>query len=176
MITRECHPTQKFGGSISSHKANIIITHDDTLGVDPGMGFPHVDLNPIPIPIDLIPESLDMVLAPRETSSLGCPKLVEDLEDNVHHTSTASGEYISPHTLSLVAPLPPKDLYPEIDLNGNFPGTDVTGNYLTVGINDNLIGIDVNGNLLGDNPNDNISPDEPLNCLGLFLMAKGQLQ
>ena len=125
----------------------------------------------------MIPESPDEVLVPKEMSSLGCPKPVdEDLEDNVHHTSTASGEYISPHTLSLIVHLPPKDLCPEIDLNGNFPGPDVTGNYLKVGINDNLIGIDVNGNLLGDNPNDNVLPDKPLNWLWLFLMAKGQSQ
>ena len=34
-VTRECHPTPRFWGSIFSHKANIISTHDDTLGVDP---------------------------------------------------------------------------------------------------------------------------------------------
>ena len=42
-----------------------------------------------PIPINMIPESSDDILAPKEMLSLGCPKLVdEDLEDNVHHTST----------------------------------------------------------------------------------------
>ena len=71
------------------------------------MGLPHVDLSPIPIPIDIITESPDEVLAPKQTSSLRCPKLVdEDLEDNVHHTSTITGEYISPPTSPLKVHLP----------------------------------------------------------------------
>ena len=135
-IPSECHPLAKFWGSISSHKANIIRLHDDTLGVDQGMGFPHMGLNFIPI--NMIPESSDDILAPKEMLSLGCPKLVdEDLEDNVHHTSTAAGEYISPPTSSLKVHLPPtaKDLCPVIDPNDNFLGTDVNGNYLEVDIN-----------------------------------------
>ena len=143
------------------------------------MGFPHVGSNPTPIQIDMIPESPDGVLAHKETSSLGCLNLFEDLEDNVHHTSTTAGEYISPYASPLKVILlltSVKDLYPEIDLNGNFPGTNVTDNYLKVGINDNLIGVDVNSNLLGDNPNDNVTPDKPLNWPGLFLMAKVQSQ
>ena len=79
--------------------------HGDTLDVDQGMGFPHLGLNPIPI--NMIPESSDDILAPKEMLSLGCPKLVdEDLEDNVHHTSTAAGEYVSPPTSSLKVHLP----------------------------------------------------------------------
>ena len=123
----------------------------------------------------MIPESPDEVPSPKETSSLGCPKLVDDdLEDNVHHTSTLAGEYLSPPTTSLKVHLPPaaKDLCPEIDHNG----IDVNGNYFEVDINGNFIGKDVNGNLLGDNPNDNVPPDKPLNWPGLFLMAKGQPQ
>ena len=110
---------------------------------------------------------------------MGCPKLVDEyLEDNVHHTSTAAGEYISPPTLSLKVHLPPtaKDLCPGIDLNDNVLGIDVNGNYLEVDINVDFIGNDVNGNLLGDNHNDNIPPDKPLNWPGLFLTAKGQPQ
>ena len=148
--------------------------HGDTLDVDQGMGFPHLGLNPIPI--NMIPKSSDDILAPKEMLSLGCPKLVdEDLEDNVHHTSTAVGEYISPPTSSLKVHLPPtaKDLCPGIGLNDNFLGIDVNGNYLEVDINVDFIGNDIHGILLGDNPNDNIPPDKPLNWPGLFLMAEG---
>ena len=142
--------------------------HGDTLDVDQGMGFPHMGLNPIHI--NMIPKSSDDILAPKEMLSLGYPKLVDEhLEDNVHHTSTAAGEYISPPTSSLKIHLPPiaKDLCPGIGLNDNF---------LEVDINVDFIGNDVNGNLLGDNPSDNIPPDKPLNWPGLFLMAKGQPQ
>ena len=107
-VTRECHPTPRFWGPIFSHKANIISTHDDALGIDQGMGLLHVGSNPIPILIDSIPESPGEVLASKEISSLGYPKSVdEDLEDNVHHTSTASGEYIFhliPHFLRFLCP------------------------------------------------------------------------
>ena len=99
--------------------------------------------------------------------------------DNVHHTSTTTGEYISPPTSPLKVHLPltgAKDLCPDVDINCNFLGFDVNGNYLEVDINGNFIGTDINGNLLGDNPNDNVPPDKPLNWLGLFLMAKGQSQ
>ena len=177
---RECHPTSKVWESTPSPKAHITSSHDDILGIDPGMGLPHVDLSPIPIPIDIITESPDEVLAPKQTSSLGCPKLVdEDLEDNFHHTSTTTGEYISPPTSALKVHLPltgAKDLCPDVDINCNFLGFDVNGNYLEVDINGNFIGTDINGNLLGDNPNDIVPPDKPLNWLGLFLMAKGQSQ
>ena len=177
---RECHPTSKVWESTPSPKAHITSSHDDILGVDPVMGLPHVDLSPIPIPIDIITESPDEVLAPKQTSSLGCPKLVdEDLEDNVHHTSTITGEYISPPTSPLKVHLPltgAKDLCPDVDINCNFLGFDVNGNYLEVDINGNFIGTDINGNLLGGSPNDNVPPDNHLNWLGLFLMAKGQSQ
>ena len=151
--------------------------HGDTLDVDQGMAFPHMSLNPIPI--HMVPKSSDDILSPKEMLSLGYPKLVDkDLEDRVHHISTAAGEYISPPTSSLKAHLLPtaKDLCPGIGLNDNFLGIDVNGNYLEVDINVEFIGNDVNGNLLGDNPNDNIPPDKPLNWPGLFLMAKEQPQ
>ena len=125
------------------------------------MGFPHMGLNPIPI--NMIRKSSDDILAPKEKLSLGCPKLVdEDLEDNVHQTSTTAGEYVSPPTSSLKVHLPPtaKDLCPGIDLNDNVLGIDVNGNYIEVDINVDFIGNDVCGNLLGDNPNDNIPPDK----------------
>ena len=104
---------------------------------------------------------------------------MQDLEDNVHHTSTTTGEYISCPTSALKVHLPltsAKYLCPDVDINCNFLGFDVNGNYLEVDINGNFIGTDINGNLLGDNPNDNVPPDKPLNWLGLFLMAKGQSQ
>ena len=130
-------------------------------------------LNPIPNP-----KFPGEVLPPKQTSSLGCHKLIdENLEDNVHHTSTATGEYISPPTSPLQVHLPltgTNDLCPGIDLNSNFLVIDVNGNYLKVDINGEFIGIDVNSNLLGDNPNDSVPPDKHLNWLGLFLMAKGQ--
>ena len=50
---RECHPISKVWESTPSPKANITSSHDDILGIDPGMGLPHVDLSPIPIPIDI---------------------------------------------------------------------------------------------------------------------------
>ena len=150
------------------------------MGVDQGVGFPHVGLNPIPIPIDIILESPDDVLAPKEISSLLCPKVVDEyLEDNVHHTSTAAGKYISPPTSPFKAELSStiaKDLCHEIDLNGNFLGFDVNGNHLEIDINGNFSGTDINGKLLGDNPTDNVPPDKPLNWPGLFLMVKGQPQ
>ena len=133
------------------------------MDVDQGMGFPIMGLDPIPT--NMIPESSDDILAPKKMLSLGCPKLVdEDLEDNVHHISTAAGEYISPPTSSLKVHLPPaaKDLCPGIDLNDNVLGIDVNGNYLEVDVNVDFIGNDVHGILLGDNPNDNIPPDKPL--------------
>ena len=148
--------------------------HGDTLDVDQGMGFPIMGLNPIPT--NMIPASSDDILAPKKMLSIGCPKLVdEDLEDNVHHTSTAAGEYNSPPTSFLRVHLPPtaKDLCPGIDLNDNVLGIDVNGNYLEVDINVDFIGNYVCGNLLGDDPNDNIPHEKPLNWLGLFLMAKG---
>ena len=75
---RECHPTPKVWESTPSHKSNMISSHNDALGVDQGMGSPSIGLNPIPI--NMTPESLDEVLAPKKTSSLGYPKLVnEDL-------------------------------------------------------------------------------------------------
>ena len=115
--------------------------HDDTLDVDQRMGFLHMSLNPTPI--NMIPESSHDILAPKKMLSLGCPKLVdEDLEDNVHHTSTAAGEYVLPPTSSLKVHFPPtaKDLCPGIDLNDNFLGIDVNGNYLEVDINGDFIG------------------------------------
>ena len=112
-VTTECHPTPMVWESTPSEKSNIISSPDDMLGVDQGMGSPHVGSNSIPIPSDMIPESLDEVLVPKETSSLGCPKPVdEDLEDNVHHTSTALGEYISPHTLIPYGSIAPKGSLP----------------------------------------------------------------
>ena len=173
-------PSAKVWESTPSPKAHITSSYDDILGIDPGMGLPHVDLSPISIPIDIITESPDEVLAPKQTSSLGCPKLVdEDLEDNVHHTSTTTGKYISPPTSALKVNLPltgAKDLCPDVDINCNFLGFDVNGNYLEVDINGNFIGTDINGNLLGGSPNDNVPPDKHLHWLGLFLMAKGQSQ
>ena len=157
-VTREGHTTPKVWKS-TPPQTDIISSHDDMLSADHGMGFPHVGSNPIPIPIGMIPESPDEFLAPTETSFLGYLKLVhEDLEDNVHHMSTAVGEYISPPTSSLKVHLPPtaKDLCLKIDLNGNFLGFDVNGNYPEVDINGNFSGTDINGNLLGNNPNDNV--------------------
>ena len=95
------------------------------------------------------------------------------------HTSTAAGEYISPHASLFKVHLPltgAKGLCPKIGLNGDFQDVDVNGNYLEVNMNVNFIGIGVNGNLLGANSNDSVPPDKHLNWSGLFLMAKGQSQ
>ena len=76
-VPGEGQPSAKVWESTPSPKAHITSSHDDILGIDPGMGLPHVDLSHIPIPIDIITESPDEVLAPKQTSSLGCPKLVD---------------------------------------------------------------------------------------------------
>ena len=69
-ITGKCQPTPKVWKSTPSQKSNIISSHDDKLGVDQGMGFPHVGSDPIPFPTDMIPKSSDEFLAPTETSFL----------------------------------------------------------------------------------------------------------